>query len=169
MAEIKNCTKCGQTKTLAAFGRDKSKRDGLHSACKECVNKRNRVWNKANPDKVAKYQADWLEKNPERAQQHQANYRARHGVAIRAAKHGLTLAEYEDVLVQQDGICPICTRELGESPSIDHDHKCCPGKYGCRECVRGLLHRGCNGKLSIVEDSATLARAIKYLEKHGED
>lgn len=36
----KQCSKCNATKNLAEFGKDKSKIDGLTSACRACNNKR---------------------------------------------------------------------------------------------------------------------------------
>lgn len=35
--ETKLCTKCGQVKPVSEFGKNKSKKDGLQSHCKECV------------------------------------------------------------------------------------------------------------------------------------
>ena len=34
----KECPSCRQTKPAAAYGRDRSRADGLHSSCKECTN-----------------------------------------------------------------------------------------------------------------------------------
>lgn len=34
----KECPACRQTKPAAAYGRDQSRPDGLHSSCKECTN-----------------------------------------------------------------------------------------------------------------------------------
>lgn len=36
----KACPACRQTKPAAAYGRDQSRPDGLHSSCKECTNQR---------------------------------------------------------------------------------------------------------------------------------
>lgn len=36
----KKCTKCNKTKSVKEFSKDKSKKDGLTSACKECNNSR---------------------------------------------------------------------------------------------------------------------------------
>lgn len=35
--ETKLCTKCGQVKPISEFGKNKSKKDGLQTHCKECV------------------------------------------------------------------------------------------------------------------------------------
>ncbi len=36
MAELKRCTKCKTVKDVVEFCKDKSKKDGLHSACSGC-------------------------------------------------------------------------------------------------------------------------------------
>ena len=35
--EIKHCNKCGKDKPISEFGKNKSKKDGLQTMCKECV------------------------------------------------------------------------------------------------------------------------------------
>lgn len=37
MEKAKQCTKCGVTKPLSSFGRDKNRRDGARSRCKQCL------------------------------------------------------------------------------------------------------------------------------------
>ena len=39
MIEEKLCTKCGIIKSTSEFGKNKTKKDGLQSYCKECVKK----------------------------------------------------------------------------------------------------------------------------------
>lgn len=58
-------------------------------------------------------------------------------------KHGLTVDRYQEMLAVQDSRCGVCQKEM-ENPCIDHDHTCCPGRYGCEKCIRGLLCSGCN-------------------------
>lgn len=49
----KTCTKCGETKTVEQFHRNRSKRNGLESSCKTCTAARNRAYNEANRDKIS--------------------------------------------------------------------------------------------------------------------
>jgi Recombination endonuclease VII len=70
--------------------------------------------------------------------------------------------EAELLYSNQNGICPICNKNLpGLSKCAwDHDHK-----TGMR---RALVHRGCNVFLGFIErDLALLPRVIKYCEKYG--
>lgn len=51
MVKRKKCSKCGETKALNGFFRDKSHKDGLASACRSCKGKQNRDWRKENKEK----------------------------------------------------------------------------------------------------------------------
>lgn len=77
----------------------------------------------------------------------------------RAAKYGLTLAQWDDLFLSQNSKCAICKREkpggIGDW-HIDHDHT--TGK------VRGLLCYYCNTGLGMFSDLAdNLNRAYLYL------
>lgn len=87
-------------------------------------------------------------------------------------RHGLSRGTVEDMLLDQDGRCNICTRTiLIQSPAsrvdavhIDHNHSCCPGSQSCGRCVRGLLCGRCNSALGMLRDDANIAdRAAIYL------
>lgn len=71
----KRCTKCGETKPLAEFGRDKVRQDGLTPWCKECKREQNRRYRKANPEKVSEYNRQWAEANPSKRLEHKRRYR----------------------------------------------------------------------------------------------
>lgn len=75
-------------------------------------------------------------------------------------EYGITLAEYERLLVEQGGRCAICRRRPGRRRlSVDHDHT--TGR------VRGLLcsdRPGCNSALARFDkDPKTARRAAAYL------
>ena len=73
-------------------------------------------------------------------------------------KYKLTIAEYDEMIIKQQGKCTIC----GEQPDkicIDHDHK--TGK------VRGILCSNCNSGLGFFKDNTyKLLAAIDYLKVH---
>jgi len=46
LVETKYCPKCGETKKLTEFFRNKTKKDGLTSWCKECTGDYNRKYSK---------------------------------------------------------------------------------------------------------------------------
>lgn len=87
----KTCKKCGQAfpATFEYFHKDKSRRDGLCSNCKECNQKKTKEWREANPEKahetrLAYYYANpekarenaraWQQANPEKAQQRKRDW-----------------------------------------------------------------------------------------------
>lgn len=74
---------------------------------------------------------------------------------------GLSLEEYEDMILLQGNKCKICKKPFGKKkgdrPRVDHDHK--TGK------VRGLLCVQCNTCLGMSGDNATRLRlGAEYLE-----
>ena len=73
--------------------------------------------------------------------------------------YGLTIAEYDELLVRQDGKCAICKLPPDKKRlCIDHDHK--TGK------VRGLLCDRCNLLLGrVYDDCSILSSAIEYLNQ----
>jgi hypothetical protein len=75
--------------------------------------------------------------------------------------YGITLKEYENLYIKQNGMCAICHHpEPVKSRlflAVDHDHK--TGK------VRGLLCSKCNMALGSFDDSIhSLLSAIRYLK-----
>lgn len=75
-------------------------------------------------------------------------------------KYGITVEDYDKMLMRQNGKCAICaTREPGGSGKhfmVDHDHS--TGK------VRGLLCGRCNRGIGILdEDTGRLLSAVEYL------
>lgn len=60
--------------------------------------------------------------------------------------------------------CDICGVET--EVHVDHDHRCCPGKYSCGKCVGGFLCNNCNNGLGRFNDDPELLRAAAaYLER----
>lgn len=84
----------------------------------------------------------------------------------RRTRHGLTPDEVEALVAWQHG-CAICHR-TDRPLQIDHDHRHCPGKTGCRVCSRGLLCVRCNKVVYLVDDDPRLAQSlVDYLVRTG--
>lgn len=96
--------------------------------------------------------------------------------AVRRAKlrvYSLTPEEWDRMFAAQNGVCKVCRRP--ESVvikgqvcrlAIDHDHRCCPGKFSCGKCIRGLLCSPCNRAARLLDDDPLRARALAdYLER----
>lgn len=83
-------------------------------------------------------------------------------------KYNVTLAWLEAALAKQGG-CAICgSREhRGRGWCVDHNHACCPGRYSCGICVRGVLCFPCNVAIGNFNDNVdALLAAVEYLERY---
>lgn len=102
--------------------------------------------------------ARWVADNPER---HREN--------MLRKNYGIGLQEWDDLFERQGGVCAICGQPSPTEKrlAVDHDHAHCPGRTGCKGCVRGLLCQPCNHAIGFLSDSTELLRrAIDYLEEH---
>jgi hypothetical protein len=75
--------------------------------------------------------------------------------------HGITLAQYRELVKFQDGCCAICGTQnfggVGRKLHVDHDHE--TGE------LRGLLCQHCNlGIANFKDDIKLLKNAIEYLK-----
>jgi len=81
-----------------------------------------------------------------------AKYRLKHD-------YGITLEEYNKILIEQNSVCAICGRIDIRKLSVDHDH--------LTKKVRGLLCYKCNLMLGFANDSIPLLeKAIHYIAKN---
>jgi Recombination endonuclease VII len=83
-------------------------------------------------------------------------YRARE-FAREMRKYGTTVEWYRDMLIEQLGLCEVCSHLSHHHGTIqrlqvDHDHRCCDMKTkSCGRCLRGLLCADCNIRLAPIE------------------
>lgn len=78
-------------------------------------------------------------------------------------KYKITPLEYDEMI--KEG-CEVCGSF--ERLCIDHDHSCCPGKWTCGECIRGILCRRCNIAEGLFKkDPQMMHNLAVYMEKHG--
>ena len=142
MREVKTakkpCKRCG--------GLDRYIGNG---ACPTCDKKQGKEWRDANVDKVKKYRKKYNKDNADKM----AEYHLK-------TKYGITLDDYDTMLITQGGGCAICgTNDTGSRArlSVDHDH--------ATGAVRGLLCQPCNiGIGHFKDDLDKLLSAIKYLK-----
>lgn len=105
----------------------------------------NKKWALANPEKARIYKARYIRKK-------------------NCEKRGITIAQFDEMLTQQNNRCSICSKEfvdmggIGQVPVIDHCHT--TGK------VRGLLCHQCNVGVGYLKDSPdVLRKAAAYVER----
>lgn len=78
-------------------------------------------------------------------------------LARRLSVYGLTIDQFDEMMLNQGGMCAICDRE--RNLHIDHDH--ITGK------VRSLLCMPCNQAIGALQDSAErMLKAAEYIKKH---
>jgi hypothetical protein len=83
--------------------------------------------------------------------------------SARRKAHGLSADERDALAALQGGRCAICGR-IGLRLEIDHDHRHCPGREGCRVCIRGALCGRCNTALGRFGDH-NIPRLVAYLSR----
>lgn len=139
MTETKTCRRCREEKPLSEFNRSSRSGDGHQGECKSCQVEYSRK----------RYQHQAVRGHPNRLWR----------------KFGMTLEEYDDLLVNQGGGCAICDKtpeENGKRLAVDHDHE--TGE------IRGLLCSTCNHALGLMrEDPDLLQEAADYLRDYGGD
>lgn len=85
--------------------------------------------------------------------------------------YGITSEQYQTLYEAQGGVCGICRVARGtvKRLAVDHDHQKARDecdhdpKFGCPNCVRGLLCGPCNQMIGRLPAGA-LQRAIDYHE-----
>jgi len=79
----------------------------------------------------------------------------------RKQRYGISPAQYEEMLQQQNGVCAVCEQPplADSSLHVDHNHE--TGK------VRELLCLNCNNAIGHAQESADMLRKLaRYVEKH---
>ena len=77
-------------------------------------------------------------------------------------QYGIGLYEYDNIWIEQIGLCAVCHGKLGRdySDAVDHDHN--------TGLVRGILHTKCNSGLGMFSDNPVfLDGAASYLRAFG--
>jgi len=93
----KKCVRCGETKLLDEFHRQKHGNLGRHSWCKDCYNlyKRQRGRAAASPDMRRKWNL--------------------------SSRYGITEEGLDAMIAKQGGVCAICGKPM-KRPCVDHNH-----------------------------------------------
>jgi len=76
-------------------------------------------------------------------------------------RYGITLEEYEQLKIQQNGLCAICKMPPSSQKGLIVDH--------CHDSnkVRALLCYSCNSFIGLAKDSEEILQsAITYLKKY---
>lgn len=123
-------------------------------ANRAALNEKSLRYYRANKDAARKRVDAWKLANPEKC-------RASTAAANLRAKYGITVADKDRMVQEQDGRCAICTHTFKDTRDTCVDHCHITGT------VRGILCRLCNlGLGKFRDDRHRLHAAIEYLERH---
>lgn len=159
--DTKTCSVCHESFPASPefFNRDKSRKSGLHPWCKPCSREKKRASTKrvaeregeAYKERRRRYRRAYRARHPERIKQHERKYGLKR-------KFGITVEDYDSLLVAQNGQCAVCLSESDTTLHVDHDHT--------TGAIRGLLCSQCNTGLGLFYDDVDrLRQAIRYLEE----
>jgi len=162
----KTCPKCKLTQPLNEFWCDASQYDGLNTYCIACA----RTY-QSTPEGRLRQRLGARRRYPSHAEEIRARRKAYYRKDPESSrafslrfKYKISPEQYDAILAAQGGVCAICKRPPGARRlGIDHDHNCCPGKYSCGKCIRGLLCGFCNTRLFSLEAQVWRQGAEAYL------
>ncbi len=139
-----------------------------HGLCDNCYHKLRRregkdSYSSLTPEQRRKrYQSGvrYKASHPERVRAWQRKQVLNNRSARLIREYGISLVEYDKMLVAQEGVCAICGRpDPKRRLTVDHCHL--TGK------VRGLLCKKCNTAIGLLGDSSdVLVKALAYCLKH---
>jgi DNA-directed RNA polymerase subunit M/transcription elongation factor TFIIS len=162
--QLKRCHACGEVLPVSSFSSDRKRKDGLNDKCKACQAKYSKEYRDSHKELLRESKKRSYEKNKTRILDDYRKRRAGAGYAERDRErhilktYGLSMLQVEELLLTQEGKCPICLCTLSTEQGsrdilhIDHDHK--TGK------IRGLLCYACNAGLGQFKDSSSSMRRV---------
>ena len=99
---------------------------------------------------------EWSDRDQRNAYERERRASSGHRERQLKSRYGITVAQFNAMVEQQNGLCACCKQR--RPVDVDHCHD--TGK------VRGLLCRACNLGLGLFKDSIEgLQHAIEYLRK----
>ena len=156
----KQCSKCGKNKSIQEFNKRSKTSEARQSRCKLCCSSYSKSYTINNSKQLNKNYKRWNSDNPGWRKDKRLQ-----------KMYGITLAQYEAMILSQDGKCAICKQpettvhaKTGETSElcVDHCHK--TGK------VRGLLCNSCNRGIGNLRDNASFCYAAgDYLNSNTND
>jgi len=142
--ESKKCISCDNIKPLVDFHKDKTNVKGFGRAyyCKDCANSKSRLYHRTK----------MLEND--------ADYQRKKRSAYIKNKHGITVDEYESMVISQGGMCGICGCNIEVDTHKTHlDHCHVTGNK------RAMLCNNCNRGIGYLNDDVQILKsAVNYLE-----
>lgn len=116
---------------------------------------KSRLWRKNNLEKAKLINKTWRKNNPKKIKE------------LKLKKYGITVDQYNEMLVSQNGVCAICLKyetdtdnRSGKIRALAVDHNHITGE------VRQLLCGSCNKAIGLLQDNPLLVKNVAdYLIK----
>jgi len=125
VGDEKYCGICDKMIHISGFGKDKARKSGLTSRCLKCTKIQKQEWRAKNYTTI-KNKARWdtIKK-----------------------KYNLTEEQYNQMLIDQVGLCWMCDKQFNGQgwPFVDHCHQ--------TNKIRGLAHNSCNIGVGVLGDT----------------
>ncbi len=89
MEDTKRCSKCGETKSINEFYKNKSRKDGRSAWCKACDNANNKKYVQNNQERMKEYyrQKYWKDPEKHRTSRKRSNIKNKDAIAERRKKY----------------------------------------------------------------------------------
>ena len=128
---------------------------------REKINSNQREYYKTHREKISAYKREYYQTHKEKIKAYRFNHKEKNKKYHLKSLYGLSLTDFDNLLLAQNNKCPICGQPLDlQKPKnvvVDHSHK--TGK------VRGILCSNCNKALGFLKDNPEYAyNASIYLE-----
>lgn len=155
----RECPKCGETKPLDQFYRDKYSKDGhATSRCKACSKSHASAWRLENMDQARETTRKWRAANRKKDADSQRAWHRAHPGYNREMKlkhqYGITSSQWDSMYESQHGTCICCGEPFGSEsprrPNVEHCH--------ATNQVFGLACNNCNVAVGHCKNSE--ARAL---------
>lgn len=152
MSQFKLCKKCGTTKNINYFGKDKSRKDGHYLFCMQCQRKRLQLWRDNNRQKQRKRLNKYAKQNPQKSIQ----YRRKESSIKRKA-------EYDKVYRSQNA-----QKFAKSKKQYDKRNKNNP-QYKIKKNLRRRLHHALNDNLKLDKTMNLVGCSGQFLKKYLEN
>lgn len=157
---MKACTKCLLDKTPDMFAKDRQKKDGLCSYCKDCYRayyatvrdqrlQKKKAYREINAESISAYRIDhyarnaekgrldsraWAKENPVKRRASESNRRSR----LRGADGVFTANDLTKILESQKWRCACCRKSIKSDYHADHIHPLARGGSNDKYNIQAL-------------------------------
>jgi 5-methylcytosine-specific restriction endonuclease McrA len=100
----KQCSKCGEWKSISEFYNDKNSKSGLTSNCKLCVKKARIEWLRKHPDKNRDNERLWAANHPDAVKQRRKRYYEANKEKVKKKSNDWYYKNRSDVIGKASGL-----------------------------------------------------------------